>query len=158
MPIPLQVNATTLPAIIFGTILIATSIGLGVFVWKTRRALDPVVESDDSARQHADNQFRRRIQVSVILFLIGVLIPVGDQLDKLFVQRPTLFFIWVGSVIFLAFWMVLMALGDWLSTMTYSEIAKAHLRNERQVLEQEIRRYHALKNSRAAGDSHSSDG
>lgn len=152
MQFPLQVNATTLPALIFGSALMGIAVGLGVFVWKARRALDSIVESDESARHHADAQFRRRMQVIVMLFIIGILIPLGDQLDKLFIQRPTLFIVWVGTVIFLAFWMVLMALGDWLSTMSYSQIAKAHLRHERRELEEEIRRYRISKEEKAFPD------
>ena len=75
--------------------------------------------------------------------MIGVLIPLGDQFDQLFALRPLLFLLWVVFVFALVVWMVLMALGDWLSTLTYSEIAKARLRFERRNLEDDIRRYHA---------------
>ena len=146
MPFSLRIDKTTLPALIFGSLLMVIACIFGYVVWRIRRGLDGMVESDDGARMHADSQFRRRMQVSVLLFFIGILIPVGDQMDAVFVQRPTYFFLWVGSIMVLALWMVLMALGDWLSTMTYSEIAKAQLRSERRELENEIRRYHASKN------------
>jgi hypothetical protein len=141
MEIPLRIDATTIPALAFGGLLIVVALILGVFVWKTRRLLEPAVESDKVARLHADRQFRRRMQVSVMLFATGVLIPLGDQLDKLFLQKPLLFFVWIGGVLGLVFWMVLMALGDWLSTITYSEIAKAKLRFEQRELEEQVRQY-----------------
>jgi hypothetical protein len=149
MPFGLRIDATTLPALIFGSVLMVVACILGVIVWRIRRGLDSVVELDDGAILHADRQFRRRIQVSLLLFFIGILIPVGDQMDAVFIQRPLYFFLWVGSIMVLALWMVLMALGDWLSTMTYSEIAKAHLRHERRELEEQVRRYHASKNGEA---------
>ena len=153
MQVPLRIDATTLPALIFGAVLIVVAIVMGGFVWRARRELDPVIEGDDGARLHADRQFRRRIQVSVMLATIGIMIAGGDQLDKFFGQRPLMFLVWVGAVIALTLWMVLMALGDWLSTITYSEIAKAKLRFERRELEEQIRRYHASTNGHAAGDS-----
>ena len=148
MQIPLRVDATTLPALIFGAVLIVVAIVMGVFVWRARRELDPVIDGDDGAKLHADRQLRRRMQVSFMLAVVGAMIATGDQLDKFFGQRPVMFLVWVGAIIILAFWMVLMALGDWLSTITYSEIAKAKLRFERRVLEEQIRRYHASTNGR----------
>jgi uncharacterized membrane protein len=152
MPFPLRIDATTLPALIFGAGLIIVSILLGLFVWRSRRSLDALVDLDEGTRQHADRQFRRRIQVCVMLFCIGIMIPLGDQLDQVFVKRPIMFLAWVTAVIILALWMILMALGDWLSTMTYSEIAKAQLRFERREIEAEIRRYHASKNGHQIDD------
>ena len=153
MQFPLRIDATTLPALIFGAALVVVAIIMGFFVWRARRELDPIVDGDDGAKLHANRQFRRRLQVSFMLAIVGVMIATGDQLDKFFGRRPVMFFVWVGGIIILAFWMVLMALGDWLSTITYSEIAKAKLRFERRVLEEQIRRYHASTNGQAIGDA-----
>lgn len=152
MAVPIRVDATTIPALIFGGLVVLAAIAMAVFVWRTRRAQDPLLENDDVARQHADRQFRRRMQVSVMLAAVGVLIPLGDQLDKLFAKRPALFIAWVGCIMLLVVWMVMMALGDWLSTVTYSAIAKSRLRFERRILEDEIRRYHAERNGHSAED------
>ena len=141
----IRIDATTLPALIFGAVLIVMAVLLGLFVWRARRDLDEVVEVDDRAKLHANRQFRRRLQISLMLGTIGILIPVGDQMDKLFVQRPHLFFVWVAAVFFLVLWMVLLAMGDWLSTITYSEIANAKLHLERRELEEQIRSYRAAQ-------------
>ena len=146
MPILIKIDMTTLPALIFRALLVVAAIVMAVVVWRTRRSLEPLLENDDKARLHADRQFRRRIQVSVMLAAVGILIPLGDQMDKVFLQRPVLFIAWVGSVMILVMWMVLMAVGDWLSTMTYSTVANMRLRHERRALEDEIRRYHAQQN------------
>ncbi len=149
MPIPLRVDATTLPALIFGAVLIVIAVVMAFFVWRARRELDAIIDGDEGAKLHANRQFRRRMQVSFMLAFVGAMIATGDQLDKFFGQRPAMFLVWVGAIMILTLWMVLMALGDWLSTITYSEIAKAKLRFERRVLEEQIRRYHASTNGRA---------
>ena len=153
MQFPIRIDATTLPALIFGAGLVVVAFIMGVFVWRARRELDAVIEGDDGARLHADRQFRRRIQVSLMLAVIGFLIAIGDQMDMFFGPRMVWFLLWVGAIFALVFWMVLMALGDWLSTITYSEIAKAKLRFERRQLEEQIRRYHASTNWHAIGDA-----
>jgi hypothetical protein len=149
MPFAIRIDETTIPALIFGGVLLVVACIMGILVWRTRRSLEAVLENDENSRLHADRQFRRRMQVSVMLGLIGILIPVGDQLDKVFVARPALFFVWVGIVFVLTIWMVLMALGDWLSTVAYSAIERSHLRHQRTALEEDIRRYHASKNDRS---------
>jgi hypothetical protein len=153
MQFPLKIDATTLPALIFGAALVVVGIVMSGFVWRARRELDHILHGDDGARLHANRQFRRRMQVSLMLAIIGAMIAVGDQLDKFFGQQPVMFLVWVGAIMILTFWMVLMALGDWLSTITYSEIAKAKLRFERRVLEEQIRRYHASTNGHAMGNA-----
>ena len=152
MPFPLRIDATTLPALIFGGILLIVAIVMGVLIWRARNSLDPAVANDDGSRLHADRQFRRRIQVAIMLGMVGILIPLGDQLDQLFVKRPVFFFVWVLCLFALVIWMVLIALGDWLSTFAYSGIVRSHLMHERNELEQEIRRYHASKNGHSLDD------
>jgi hypothetical protein len=147
----IKIDATTLPALIFGAVLILISIVMAVFSWRAYQSLKPLVADDEVARQHAKKQLRRRWQVSLILAIIGIVIAVGDQLDQLFIQRPLLFFGWIAIIFVLVVWLILMALGDWVSTLTYSELAKAKLRGQRRELEEEIRRYHATRN----GESHS---
>lgn len=152
VPMFVRIDATTLPALIFGSILVIVAVAMGVFVWRTRKGLDPVLESDPVTRIHADRQFRRRLQISVMLGLIGILIVVGDQMDQVLGKHPGWFVIWVLSIIILVVWSVLMALGDWLSTFAYTAVARSNLRHERTKLENEIRRYHASKNGHSSAD------
>ena len=152
IPMPIRIDATTLPALIFGGALLTIAIVMGVYVRRTRSSLDSALQSDPLTRAHADRQFRRRLQVSVMLGLIGALIIIGDQMDQFLGKHPGWFVIWVISIVVLVIWSVLMALGDWLSTFAYSAVARSNLRHERTALEEEIRRYHASKNG------HSFDG
>ena len=155
MPIPIRIDATTLPALICGGVLLVIAALMAFFVWRSRHTLDPALENDDVSRLHADRQFRRRMQVSGLLAVVGFLIPFGDQCEPLMKWRPALFFLWILVVFILVLWMVVMALGDWVSTMAYSAVARSKLRHQRTELEEEIRRYHASKNGHhyAAGES-----
>lgn len=153
IPMLIRVDATTIPSLIFGGLLLMVALGMGLLVWRSRAGLDSFLENDPITRRHADRQFRRRIQVSVMLGLIGLLIIVGDQMDQFLGKHPGWFVVWVIALMALVIWAILMALGDWLSTFAYSAIARSNLRHERTELEEEIRRYHASKN----GHSHEFD-
>ena len=67
MPFQIQVDATTIPALIFGGLVVLAAVAMAVLVRRTRRLQEPMLENDDVARQHADRQFRRRMQVSIML-------------------------------------------------------------------------------------------
>lgn len=149
----MRIDADTIPALIFGTLLVVIAAIMAAYVRKSRRDLEPLLENDDRGRLHADRQFRRRIQISVLLAITGILITVGDQMDKVMGGRALLFLGWVISIFALTMWMVLLAMGDWLSTMSHTAISRMHLRNERSALEEEIRRYHAANGSQTHADS-----
>ena len=81
-----------------------------------------------------------------MLGIVGILIPLGDQLEPFFRGRPGLFFVYWMAVLILVAWTVLMALGDWMSSAAYSSLANIQLRVERRRLEEEVRRYRASQN------------
>jgi hypothetical protein len=97
---------------------------------------------DDRERRHYRLQFRRRIQVSALLILLGVMIPTGDWL---MVQRRNPMWItvfWI-AVLVLSLWIMLLAAVDWLSTRLYVRVTRATLaeiaRKQRE-LEAEVER------------------
>lgn len=143
---PIRIASDTLPALVVGVLLVLFSIGMACFQVWNRRGLEPYLEGDLLAMTQADRQLRRRLQVSVMLGIIGLLIPVGDQLDWFFKDRPVLFVVFWVVVLFLVCWVVLMALADWLSTAAYSSLANIQLRRERREIEEEVRRYRAAQN------------
>lgn len=151
----IRIDATTLPALIFGAALVVLAALLGLFVWRARRTLEQDGDVDARTKLHANRQMRRRLQISIMLAVIGIVIAVGDQMDQLFVQRPHLFFVWVAVVFALVLWMVLLAMGDWLSTITHSEIAKTRLHLERRELEEQIRHYRATQANSASNKNDS---
>lgn len=149
MPLPIRIAADTLPALIAGGLLIAFAAASAWFQIRARRSLTPLLEEDPLARTHADRQLRRRLQMSGMLGIVGVLIPLGDQLEPFFRTRPGLFFVYWVVVLILVAWTVLMALGDWLSSTAYSNLARIQMRHERRMLEEEVRRYRASQNGHA---------
>ena len=154
MPLPIRIAADTLPALIVGALLLGFAVVSAWLQISARRALSPFLEADDLARTHADRQLRRRLQVSAMLGIVGILIPLGDQLEPFFRGRPGLFFVYWMGVLILVAWTVLMALGDWMSSAAYSSLVNIQLRVERSRLEEEVRRYRASQNGHV-GDEES---
>lgn len=92
--------------------------------WGQHRAQQS--SADDRERRHFRLQFRRRIQVSALLILLGIMIPIGDWL---MVQRRNPLWItvfWI-VVLALAMWIMLLAAIDWLSTRMYVRATRATL-------------------------------
>jgi cell division protein FtsB len=137
-------------SLVFGTALVF----LGVWLirwhraaWSAHRAEEA---TDERAKFHYRRQFRRRIQVSVLLILVGVMIPLGDWL---MVQRPdpkwTAFF-WI-AVLLMALWIMLLAALDWLSSRMHVRAARAalgSLARKQRELEAEVER---LRSKRSNG-------
>ena len=149
MPLPIRIAVDTLPALIAGLLLLGFAIVSAWLQIRNRRALSPLLEEDVLARTYADRQLRRRLQVSAMLGIVGILIPHGDQLEPFFRGRPGLFFVYWMGVLILVAWTVLMALGDWMSSTAYSSLANIQQRVERSRLEEEVRRYRASQNGHA---------
>jgi hypothetical protein len=87
---------------------------------------DQQQSADDRERRHFRLQFRRRIQVSAQLILLGIMIPIGDWL---MVQRRNPLWItvfWI-VVLALALWIMLLAAIDWLSMRMYVRATRATL-------------------------------
>lgn len=81
---------------------------------------------DARERRHYRLQFRRRMQVSVWLILLGIMIPYGDWL---MVQRRNPLWItifWIAALT-VALWIMLLAVIDWLSTRMYVRATRAAL-------------------------------
>lgn len=139
-----------LPAVVVGGILIALAAGLGAFQWSAWKSGPAALPEDDETRQHAARQLRRRLQINLMIALVGVMIPLGDMLP-VFRQAPRLFFIYWLTVLGLVVWMVVLALGDLASNLAQHRTAQRQLEVERRSIEQQIRRH------RAAGNGHQGD-
>ena len=87
--------------------------------------------------------------MDVLLFALGIAIPLGDQLDFFFRAHPSLFFVYWIAVLLAVFGMVILALTDAAMTVAYARVSQSRLRQERQQIEDEIRRYRASKNGSA---------
>ncbi len=129
-------------SLVFGICLILLGIWLIRWhraAWNAHRADET---ADERAKLHYRRQFRRRIQVSVLLVLVGVMIPLGDWL---MVQRrdPKWIAIFWIAVLFIALWIMLLAALDWLSSRMHVRAARAalgSLARKQRELEAEVER------------------
>ncbi len=92
--------------------------------------------SDPQDLHHYYARYRRRMQTSGMLVLLGLLIPLMDWLlDQRQVVPATL----VGFLVFaLIGWIFLLAFGDMLSTRTHSHVALAKVRQKQRELERQV--------------------
>jgi hypothetical protein len=114
------------------------------YTWQ-RQKVDP--EIDEREREHLRRRYRRRLQATGLLVLIGILIPVGD-IEMLFAGRPRLFAIYWFAVIGLVMWVGLLAVGDLASTRAHSRVSRTRLEQKQRELEREVA---ALQNRRTNG-------
>jgi hypothetical protein len=132
----------SLPALIVGALLVTIGAGSAWYQWRYRR---PDIEADELSRQHAARQLRRRLQVSGLLMLIGILIPLGDQLP-FFRQAPAAFVFFWGAILLLTGWIALLAIADLASARAYHRVASVRLRQARRELEAQLEQYRASTN------------
>lgn len=125
---------------------ISASVGAGVVIaglllmrshvqsW-SRQQEDP--ELDDRDRRHLRRRFRRRMQASGLLTVIGVMIPIGD-IESVFRAAPVIFAVYWFVVIALVMWVALLALGDLAATRAHSRVDISRLEHMQRELEQEL--------------------
>jgi hypothetical protein len=130
-------------AIIIAGVLVMRS---HYYTWQRQKA-DPDI--DERERQHLHRRYRRRLQATGLLVLIGILIPVGD-IEVLFANRPLLFALHWLAVIALVMWVGLLAVGDLASTRAHSRVSLHRLEQKQRELEREVA---ALQNRRTNGRS-----
>lgn len=134
--------AERLPALIFG-LLLAGGGGLMLWThvrtWRSRRGDESLTDND---RQYYRRQFRRRLQVSALVVVIGIMLPIGD-LEAPWRDHPGGWAVYWYVVLGLALWIMFLAFGDLVSTRSYSQAAMARLREQQRALEQEAARLRA---------------
>ena len=112
--------------------------------WQQQQA-DP--ELDDRERRHLRRRFRRRVQASGLLTLVGVMIALWG-VESIFRNAPGLFSVSVFVVIGLTMWVALLAMGDLAATRAHSQVDLSRLEHMQRELEQELA---ALKSRRSNG-------
>ena len=118
-------------------------VALGLFlirhhnvVWSRQQA-DDQLSSDDQTYYH--RQYRRRVQTSGLLAVIGIVMLLGNLLkfDK---DNQIAFLVWVISLLLLVLWVLLSAMGDWLAIRAHAQAALTEVRMQRMALEREAER------------------
>lgn len=118
--------------VVFASILMWTHAN----AWKSQQADDDI---DQSELPWFRRRFRRRMQASGLLLLIGGLIPIGDQFLPV-KEQPTLWAVYWLLILLGLCWVVLLAVGDLASTNAHSKVSTARVARKRRELEQELER------------------
>lgn len=140
-------TAAEIPALIAGSLLLIFG---GGAIWRHVRNRRQQIADESLAiedMEFARRQFRRRVQTSLLICLIGILIIVGDLVipwgrngrgDK--VAATFWFAVYWSGVLLLTFWVVLLALGDFLSIRMNTQTKMSRLRAAQRSLLKEAER------------------
>ncbi|MBI1345853.1 hypothetical protein GC163_06145 [bacterium] len=137
--------AENIPALIFGGGLVVFA---GVVAWYQWTYRQPEAAADELSQTHARRQLRRRLQVSGMIALLGLLIPLGDMLP-LFRNSPVAFFVFWVALLCLTGWIVLLAIADMASAKVFHGRAAKQLLQQKRELEAELARYRSRSNGHA---------
>lgn len=111
--------------------------------WNKQRAEKAATERD---LRHFHRQYLRRMQVAVMLVLLGVLIPLGvTGID--WRPRPGWWAAYWLFVLALTLWMACLAVGDMLSQRAYAMAELAKVRRRHRELEQELLEHRTRANN-----------
>ncbi|MBI1309724.1 hypothetical protein GC176_00340 [bacterium] len=146
-----------LPAVVFGGGLVVLGIGMMIGhsrSWKRQQADASV---DDLDRIHYANRFRRRMQTSALIAIVGALLAVGD----IFIWRfgPAVSTVFWLLILLLVCWVALLGVGDMTAIQSHSRNRLADLEAQRHVLEQELEAIRARSGARPVnGERHRQSG
>jgi hypothetical protein len=125
-------------SLIVGVLVFGLGAGLVTSHLRTRRrhADDPSL--DDGERSFFQRQFRRRMQASSLLAVVGILIPIGDDLFVDWQRHQGGWATYWMIVLLLVLWVLVLASLDWLAT-------GVHVRNSRNALSRLERKQRELQ-------------
>lgn len=129
---------STIPGIIVGTLLVLFGAGL-IHLHRTgwfHRQLDDELSEDDL--KFFSKQYRRRMQTSSLLVLIGFLIVIGDAPYMPWKLYPAMFAIYWGGILLIAFWVILSAIGDMSASRIRSATMVSRIMDQQRLLEKQI--------------------
>jgi hypothetical protein len=133
-----------LPSLAFGVALAVGGTAAVVWHFRSWRAKQGDSSLSPQEREHYRRQYRRRMQTSSIIVLLGVLFPVGDSNGFVpWDRHPLAWTMFWFFVLGLTLWVMLLALGDLASTRTHTRDALNRLREQQRELEREAARLRA---------------
>jgi signal transduction histidine kinase len=134
-----------LPAVVVGGFLVLLGgwfLKLHVSTWR-RHLADSTLDANE--RAYLRRQFLRRMQASGLIVLIGILLPVGDQLLRpergISALGATLYWL---TVLGLTCWVLLLAMADMVSTRAHSRAALSRIQQKQRELQAEADRLRAV--------------
>jgi hypothetical protein len=127
-----------LSSYVVSLILVATSIALivqHVRVWK-RLSVEDLDERELNFRRR---QFRRRVQTSAMIGVLGVAIVVGQLLLGIVHSAKFQVYYWIG-VLALLLWILLLAVADMVATSVYYSRERSDFAVQHAKLQVELRK------------------
>ena len=129
--------------------LLALSVGLIAMNRRTWHRAQVEENSTPITREFANSQYRRRVQASSMIGIVGVAIFLGQ-----FTARyPLLWVFYWGGVILVLFWIILLALGDLVATQAYFHRVRREDLHEQARLHAELRRQQNSDSNGQSADS-----
>ncbi len=138
----------------FGGALLVAGLWMMRSHWLAWQAQKADGENDESDIRFLRRRFRRRMQASGMMALIGLLLPIGDWVD-LFRPAPGWFAAYWGLVLLLVMWLFLLAIGDMVSTRAHAAVALNRIKAQQRQLEQEALALRKRTSSGHNGSQHS---
>lgn len=110
--------------------------------WLTWRTEKNDTSLPDTEREYFYRRYRRRMQTSALISLIGLMIALGDTLLPAIFDNEhremVVFGVYWGTVLLLTGWVMVLALADLLSTSAHSRAALSKIRLKQRELEQQL--------------------
>ena len=128
----------TIPGIIVGAFLVLFGAGLIQLHRTSWFNHQHDADISDSDLQFFGKQYRRRMQTSSLLILIGFLIVIGDAPYMPWKMYPALFGVYWGGILLIAFWIILSAMGDMSASRVRSTAMIARIQDQQRLLEKQI--------------------
>ena len=135
-----------IPAVALGTALVLLGCGMMYSHLRAWRRQKLELMEDATDYRHFHGRFRRRMQTSACLAIVGFLIGVGDNVIWQFGPLASTIF-WLMVIVFVC-WIAMLALGDLTAVRAHSQTAMARNEAQRRALERELEEYRKPSNGR----------
>lgn len=143
----MPLTAAEVPALIAGSLLLAFG---GGTIWRQVQTRREQIRDESIPLEDLDfarRQFRRRVQTSALICFIGILIIIGDLVIPWGrdgkgnrVAATFWFAVYWSGVLLLTFWVILLAIGDFLSIRVNTQSKMSRLRAAQRSLMKEAER------------------
>jgi hypothetical protein len=126
-----------IPGVVVGVLLAGLSL---LWVWGVhgawqRQKVDPDVNPRE--RDFYSRQYRRRLQMAVLVGLIGILIPLGDSVIPWNARSPMFAYYWM-LVLLLSLWVLLLGFGDLAAIRSHHLPSLQSLKDRQRALQAKV--------------------
>lgn len=138
-----------IPGLIVAALLVSVGILLTLWHWRGWKRIEHDPELGTEAHW---SQVRRRIQVALLISLVGVLLCLGDAVLPILQRVGSMSEVrmaawWTADMILLLFvaaWIALLAIGDMAVSASRARVEQLRIKQQQRELHVEIERYREL--------------